>query len=135
MAEVVFCTAWLHSASDLTDSYEFGCLGWEAKRATETKTVRRAQGRIQAVTTPGTASSAKVDVFVPDSDAAGWLDAHVGSLVLARGPRGERLWGFFKDVGQSEVLKGEDLNIETSLVDIPVKVSLDISGVTVSEVV
>lgn len=135
MAEVVFCTAWLHSAADLSDSYEFGCLSWESKVSSETKTVRRSTGRIQAISTPGTTSSAKVDVFVPDSDAAGWLDAHVGSLILARGPRGERLWGFYKDAGQSEVLKGEDLNIETSLIDIPVKVSLDISGTTVSEVV
>lgn len=125
MATVDFDTVWVQLASDPSDGVELPCRGWSAPPSIPVVTRRRAGGRLVAVSSPGAARLASISLFVESRDDLDWLIGNVGNLVLARGPRGDRVWGVYASVETAERLYPE----------FPIEALISVQEVTVSEVV
>ena len=125
MAEVEFCSVWVHLASDLSDCVELGLRAWSSPKSAQVDVRRRANGRTVAVTRPGVTRTASIEVLIEDRNDLEWLEAKLGRLVLIRSPRGQRVWGVFGRVDYSEPIDRE--------IEFPA--SLTIGEVTVSEAV
>ena len=125
MAEVEFCSVWVHLASDLAACLELGLRSWASPKSALVDVRRRASGRTVAVTRPGVTRTASIVVLIEDRDHLEWLEGNLGRLVLVRSPRGQRVWGVFGQVDYSE----------SRARSLPFSASLAIGEVTVSEIV
>ena len=126
MATMTSTYVWLHDATDLGgDQLQLECASWASPPAMDGDVRRRAAGRTVAVTRPGVTRTATITLRILDRDSLEWLIAHIGTLILARGPRGDRIWGTYFAVDYGEVMAFE----------FPLPATIHVAEVTTTEVV
>lgn len=125
MATITSSYCWLHSAADLTDNLKIEPKAFRVPPSMAGETRRRAGGRLVAVSRPGVARTATVTVQIEARDDLEWIIDHMGTLVLVRGPRGERIWGTYWAVDWTEAAQFE----------FPFAVTVAVEEVTTTEVV
>lgn len=126
MATMTSTYAWLHDATDYTDQLQIECRSWPSTNPGMAGAVRRrAGGRTQAVGTVGITHSVPLSVVIDSADKLGWLEAHIGHLVLARSQWGDRVWGVYYSVDYTR----------PSVFEFPFAATVTIVEVTTTEVV
>lgn len=125
MATMTSLYTFLHDATDLTDMLTIEGKSWASPPAQMGDVRRRAGGRTVAITRPGVTRTATITLKIDARNDLEWLIAHIGTLVLARGPRGDRIWGTYFGVDYGEIMAFE----------FPFAATIQVVEVTTTEVV
>ena len=128
MAVVTLTEAWIHLASDLSQSVTADLTGEGATTTPAVEVRRYASGRLRGIVRVGAGKAFRVQLGLADRADAKTLDGWVedGEELMLRDPVGRKYWGLITDYAEDEI-SGTDGTF--------VNVSFTFTRITKSEVV